>query len=134
MHEKVFSIQIFQYFRQIPPRVCTLVLFIALVLCYKNDTEKMVICAIVGCYENSKRTQQGISFYRLPAIISHQGNRAQELSQKWRGLWLARIHRGDLGPENIPTPAFVVGILCRVRVRYYAYLIVCMDNVCPGER
>ena len=28
MHAKVFSIQIFQYFRQIPPRVYTLVLFI----------------------------------------------------------------------------------------------------------
>ena len=28
MHEKLFSIQIFQYFRQIPPRLCTLVLFI----------------------------------------------------------------------------------------------------------
>ena len=28
MHAKVFSIQIFQYLRQIPPRVCTLVLFI----------------------------------------------------------------------------------------------------------
>ena len=28
MHAKVFSIQIFQYFHQIPPRVCTLVLFI----------------------------------------------------------------------------------------------------------
>ena len=26
MHVKVFSIQIFQYLRQIPPRVCTLVL------------------------------------------------------------------------------------------------------------
>ena len=29
MHEKLFSIQIFQYFRQILPRVCTLVLFIS---------------------------------------------------------------------------------------------------------
>ena len=28
MHAKVFSIQIFQYFRQIPLSVCTLVLFI----------------------------------------------------------------------------------------------------------
>ena len=28
MHAKVFSIQILQYFRQISPRVCTLVLFI----------------------------------------------------------------------------------------------------------
>ena len=32
MHAKVFSIQIFQYFRQIPPRVYTLVLFIIIVL------------------------------------------------------------------------------------------------------
>ena len=30
MHAKVFSIQILQYFRQIPLKVCTLVLFIAL--------------------------------------------------------------------------------------------------------
>ena len=30
MHAKVFSIQIFQYFRQILPRVCTLVFFIFL--------------------------------------------------------------------------------------------------------
>ena len=28
MHTKVFSVQIFHYFCQIPPRVCTLVLFI----------------------------------------------------------------------------------------------------------
>ena len=85
---------------------------IALVLCFQNDTEKMVICVIVGCCKNSKRVQ-GISFYRLPAVISHQGDRAQELSQKRRGL--------TLGQRSIPTPAFVVGILCRVRVQYYVY-------------
>ena len=32
MHDKLFSIQIFQYFRQIPPRVCTLVLFIIIII------------------------------------------------------------------------------------------------------
>ena len=32
MHAKVFSIQIFQYLRQTPPRVCTLVLFIIIVI------------------------------------------------------------------------------------------------------
>ena len=32
MHATVFSIQIFQYLCQIPPRVCTLVLFIIIVL------------------------------------------------------------------------------------------------------
>ena len=34
MHANVFSIQIFQYFRQIPPRCCTLVLFIAIIYKY----------------------------------------------------------------------------------------------------
>ena len=32
MHAKVFSIQIFQYFSQIVPRVCTLVLFILCII------------------------------------------------------------------------------------------------------
>ena len=36
MHAKVFSIQIFQHFHQIPPRVCTLVLFIIIVLIYTH--------------------------------------------------------------------------------------------------
>ena len=33
IHAKVFSIQIFQYLRQIPPWVCTLVLFIVSCVC-----------------------------------------------------------------------------------------------------
>ena len=37
---------------------------------------KMVICAIVGCFNKSERVQS-ISFYRLPAVISHQGDRAK---------------------------------------------------------
>ena len=40
MHEKLFSIQIFQYFCQIPPRVCTLVFFIFSV--FINDLLKKV--------------------------------------------------------------------------------------------
>ena len=36
MHAKLFSIQIFQYFRHIPPRVCTLVLFIITVTVENN--------------------------------------------------------------------------------------------------
>ena len=36
MHEKLFSIQIFQYFCQIPPRVCTLVLFISVSFYQRN--------------------------------------------------------------------------------------------------
>ena len=83
----------------------------------------MVICAIVaivGCCKNSKRVQ-GISFYRLPAVISHQGDRAQELSQKPRGP-------EKYSNTRVCSRHFVSGkgaVLC---------ILVCMDNVCPGER
>ena len=66
----------------------------------------MVICAIIGCKKNSKKksNSDGVSFYRLPAVITHQGDRAKELSQRRRELWLARILRTnlDLGPEKYP--------------------------------
>ena len=40
MRAKVFSIKIFQYFRQIPPRVCTLVLFI---ICWFDGFESSLV-------------------------------------------------------------------------------------------
>ena len=58
-------------------------------------------CAVVGCSNRSDREKE-ISFYRLPAVIAHQGDKTRELSQKRRDLWLARIHREDLGPEKYP--------------------------------
>ena len=48
MHAKVFSIQIFQYFCQIPPRVCTLVLFITSVKTLHAFAMRMLIIYIVG--------------------------------------------------------------------------------------
>ncbi len=56
-------------------------------------------CAIVKCSSRSDR-DEGISFYRLPAVISHQGERTQELSKKRRDLWLSRIHRDNFKPSN----------------------------------
>ena len=41
MHAKVFSIQIFQYFHQILPRVCTLVLFV--LITYSRDAKYVFI-------------------------------------------------------------------------------------------
>ena len=58
-------------------------------------------CAVVGCDNRSDREKE-ISFYRLPAVIFHQGDKTLELSQKRRDLWLTRIHREDLGPEKYP--------------------------------
>ena len=48
MHAKVISIQIFQYFRQIPPWVCTLVLFIYIMWLGTSNTIIMniIICGV----------------------------------------------------------------------------------------
>ena len=65
------------------------------------DIEMVNFCAIVGC-NNRADKQREVSFYRLPAIISHQGEQTCELSCKRRDLWLSRIHREDLGPNKYP--------------------------------
>ena len=56
-------------------------------------------CAVVGCGMCSDR-DKGVSFYRLPAEISHEGEMTQELTKRRRALWLARIHRRDLKPTH----------------------------------
>ena len=56
MHVKVFSIQIFQYFHLIPPRVCTLVLFIIIMV----DGERKITSAVfktLHCIETIDITQ-----------------------------------------------------------------------------
>jgi len=63
---------------------------------------KMVnFCAVVRCGNRSDREKE-MGFYRLPAVVEHQGEKTHELSQRRRDLWLARIHRADLGPEKYP--------------------------------
>ena len=57
----------------------------------------MVLCAVVGCSNRTER-EKGKRFFRLPAIVTHQGDKTHELSNK-RGEWLARIKRDDLRPE-----------------------------------
>ena len=98
----------------------------------------MVICAIVGCPNTSKRAL-GISFYRLPAVISHQGERAREFSQKRRDLWLARIHRRDLGAEKYPNTRvcglhFVSGkLLHGITGEYNGYTVAIYDTGKPSQ-
>ena len=60
---------------------CDVVRHVGVPLKKKYSTANMVICTIVGCCNTSKQAQ-GISFYRLPAVILHKGERAKELSQK----------------------------------------------------
>ena len=71
----------------------------------------MVICAIVGCGNQSNR-DKGKSFFRLPSVISHQGSQTQELSKRRQDAWLAKIKRDDLCQINTRTQEFVQTILC----------------------
>ena len=59
----------------------------------------MVICAIVGCRNTSKRDKDK-SFFRLPSVIAHQGDQTFEVSKKRQDLWIARIKRADLKLEQ----------------------------------
>ena len=56
-------------------------------------------CAVVGCGKRSDR-DKGISFYRLPAVITHLAQKTYELSKKHRDAWLSSIHRADLVPKK----------------------------------
>lgn len=58
-------------------------------------------CAVVGCANRADRNKDK-SFYRLPAIITHQGEKTKELSESRRRGWLAAIRRQDIKPGNYP--------------------------------
>ena len=55
--------------------------------------------AVVGCGKRSGR-DKGVSFYRLPVEITHQGERTRELSKKRRALWLSRIRQAIFKPTD----------------------------------
>ena len=56
-------------------------------------------CAIIG-YGNRSDRDKEVSFYRLPAPITHQGKKTEELSEKRRALWISRIHRANFMPSG----------------------------------
>ena len=61
----------------------------------------MVIYAVLKCGNRSGR-DKGKRVFRLPSIITHQGEKALELSRQRQLQWLARIKRKDLRPEKYP--------------------------------
>ncbi len=73
----------------------------------------MVLCAVVNCSNRNTRDKEK-RFFRLPAVVSHQGERTLQLSKERRETWLARIKREDLKPNQ------------------YEYLQVCSDHFISG--
>ena len=54
-------------------------------------------CCVVGCANRHGR-DKGCSFFKIPKVITHQGEKARELSERRRTAWLAKINRKDWLP------------------------------------
>ena len=55
---------------------------------------------MVGCGNKSgKRKPEGVTFHRVPAVITNQGKFWQELTDERRTKWLSAIGRADLTPK-----------------------------------
>lgn len=60
----------------------------------------VVFCAVIGCSNKGGRGD-GISFFRLPAVVKNQGEKTQELSEKRRHTWISALRRADLSGLNL---------------------------------
>ena len=59
----------------------------------------MVICAIIGCSNRSGRDK--VRFFRLPAVVKHQGEQMFSVTTKQRCTWLKAISRDDLTEDKL---------------------------------
>ena len=62
---------------------------------------RMVLCAMAACGNRSTRDKSK-SYFRLPKVVTHQGDKTFELSKRRRDEWLARIRREDITPKQHP--------------------------------
>lgn len=80
----------------------------------------MVGCSVANC-KNRSRTSgrpdinsvENAKFFRLPKIITNQCQRTRELSEKRRSLWIARINRPEMNPNDhvrVCSAHFVTGL------------------------
>ena len=71
----------------------------------------MVLWVVIGC---SKRSGHGVSFYRIPKIISHRGQRDYELSKKRINGFLAALLMDDLTEKVLENDRICLQHLCLV--------------------
>lgn len=57
-------------------------------------------CCVIGC-SNRRGKKEGVSFYRIPAVIRSQGPEWQQLSSERRSSWIAAIRRADWMPNKL---------------------------------
>lgn len=56
----------------------------------------VLFCRVLGCHNRGSRGNDR-SFYRLPAVVTGQGEKTQELSEERRRLWLASLNQDFTG-------------------------------------
>ena len=66
---------------------------------YTRVERGTVTSAVLKCGNRSKRDKDK-RFYRLPSVITHQGEQTLELSKRRQHEWLARIKEADLKPQQ----------------------------------
>ena len=57
------------------------------------------------------KTEQGIKFYRVPAVITDEGELIEKLTAERRRKWISAISREDLTEKNCPMIESAVFIL-----------------------
>ena len=60
----------------------------------------MVLCIVWGCGSKSGK-HKGLGFFRIPKIITDQGEEYEELTRKHREGWISAVSRGDTAEKNI---------------------------------
>ena len=74
----------------------------------------MVLCVVVGCSSKSGK-HKGLGFFRIPKIITNQGEEQEELTSRGRKEWISAVSRDDatnkrvLESERVCSKHFVFG-------------------------
>ena len=74
----------------------------------------MVLCVVVGCSSKSGK-HKGLGFFRIPKVITNQGEEQEELTARRRNEWISAVSRGDatnkrvLESERVCSKHFVFG-------------------------
>ena len=50
----------------------------------------MVLCVVVGCSSKSGK-HKGLGFFRIPKIITNQGEEQKELTTRRRNEWISAV-------------------------------------------
>ena len=57
------------------------------------------VCCVVDCC-GIRVKSSGVSFYKIPTIITSQGAKTLEITTRRRNAWLAKINRKKWSPSD----------------------------------